>query len=98
MILKYFLITIKDADGFAIPWTPLMDTAPEMYTTASEAQENLDFIVSVNASKLAEPADENRSLFDRIRGYQTPHINDVTKKRLRHFNETASVREVMLTV
>lgn len=97
MIMKYFLITIKDNDGYAIPWTATLDSAPELYTTHAEAQENLDFIISVNQSKLVEP-DSDRSLFDRIRGYQTPQLSDVTKKRLRHFNETASVREVMLTV
>ena len=98
MIMKYFLITIKDNEGFAIPWTATHDSAPELYTTQEEAQGNLDFVISVNQSKLAEPIDSDRSLFDRIRGYQTPAVNEVTKKRLRHFNETAAVREVMLTV
>lgn len=98
MIMKLFLITINDTDGYAKPWTALIDTAPELYTTREEAQENLDYLISVNQSKLSDPDDSERSLFDRIRGYQTPHLNDVTKKRLRHFNETASVREVMLTV
>lgn len=100
MIQKYFVITVKDKEGFVIPFCN-PGSAPVLYPTIKEAQEELDYIRGKYRTRLKkpEPAPRKKTLLEMFRHVPEPaEWPEEKKQQMRWFLATSDIKGVTLTV
>jgi len=101
MIQKYFVITVKDKEGFVIPFVSIPSKPPVLYNTLEEAREELDYLRGMYRTRLLKTTQivKKKGLLDRFRNIPEPsEWPEEKKQQMRWFLANSDIKGVTLTV
>ncbi|QJI10865.1 hypothetical protein GuL6_026 [Buttiauxella phage vB_ButM_GuL6] len=97
MINKYYIIVVKDKEGFTIPYTE-NGKPPELFLDQKSAKDKLQFIRNCYLTKLKVENVVSEHRFNFFRKTEMAPATEEQKKGMRWFIENSKVQGVILKV